>query len=164
MAFPFPWCRPRRRLLGICRGWNWGFVIVKLRRLGCVGLRKVRRVMWLTKREWRPRAGQSASQNVNIHTHSCNRIRRCQRHYLKHHHHCQFLHHVRLHSKYSIPFVPLYARCTVVRSCARLVCAHYAILCGGGPAVGIAAILQRMICCLFATSSIPVVRRTYANL
>ena len=50
MAFPFPWRRPSAN--------HWDFVgdgitirkAGKLRRLGCVGLCRVRLVMWLAKR------------------------------------------------------------------------------------------------------------------
>ena len=48
---------------------------VKLQRFDCIGLRRVRLVMWLAKQGWHtwPRAGQSASHNINI-NHPCHRL------------------------------------------------------------------------------------------
>ena len=45
---------------------------MKLQWLGCVGLHRVRLIMWLAKQGWhpRPQAGQSASRSINI-DHPC---------------------------------------------------------------------------------------------
>ena len=134
---------------------HWEFVgvgigiyrVVKLQQLGCVGLRRVRRVMWFAKRGWHPQADRFSAHNINTNSLICAIVPIATTITIGII--TIVIANISAMSVFTVSPQSLSSRCAHVvlwYAHTYALCACCAIFCGGGPAVRSA---QRTTCCLF---------------